>query len=292
MSLPAHVEKLGGTPMFRALTLTLFLIAPLAVRADDLRFRFAKGQVLAYTIVQTTKATETTIDAKTGKPKTQEHVTRHTVQRQWKVADIDIKGMVTLEMSIAAMKWEQQLPNGETDVFDSAKPDDLNKNEMARLIGPVLAVLRIDPLGKLIEVKESKFGNKSRFEADLPFKIVLPPSGPKDGQTWDRTYTIKLDPPQGTGETYEATQKYTAKAPVNGLNTIAISTTIKDVPAQVSDQIPLLPMLMEGDVFFHAASGRYHGARLKVKKELLNHQGEGTKYVFESVYSEDLKVEK
>jgi hypothetical protein len=279
--------------MYRASSLSLLLFATVAVRADDtIRFKFEKGQVLTYTVVQTTKAAETTIDEKTSKPVAQEHATRHTVVRKWKVADLDDKGVATLEMSIAAMKWERKLPNGETDVFDSSKSDDLNKNEMAKLIGPVLAVIRLDPAGKLVEVKDSKFGSKSRFEADLPFKIELPPSGPKEGQTWDRTYTIKLDPPQGTGETYEATQKFTAKAPANGFTTIAISTTIKDAPAQVSDQIPLLPMLMEGDVYFHAATGRYHAARLKVKKELLNHQGEGTKYVFESTYSEDLKVEK
>jgi hypothetical protein len=279
--------------MIRAFSLFLLLFATGDVVADDaVRFRFNKGEVLTYTIVQTTKATETTIDPKTSKPVTQEHVTRHTVVRKWKVVDFDIKGIATLEMSIAAMKWEQNLPNGETDVFDSSKPDDLNKNEMAKLIGPVLAVVRINPLGQLIEVRESKFGSKSRFEADLPFKIVLPPSEFKEGKTWDRTYTIKLDPPQGTGETYEATQKYTVKAPMNGFATIALNTTIKDVPAQVSDQIPLLPMLMDGEVYFHAATGRYQAARLKIKKELLKHQGEGTKYVFESMYSEDLKMEK
>lgn len=279
--------------MTRACCLFSLLFATGDVLGDDaVRFRFNKGEVLTYTIVQTTKATETTIDPKTSKPVTHEHVTRHTVVRKWKVVDFDIKGIATLEMSIAAMKWEQSLPNGETDVFDSSKPDDLNKSEMAKLIGPVLAVVRINPLGQLIEVRESKFGSKSRFEADLPFKIVLPPSDFKEGKTWDRTYTIKLDPPQGTGETYEATQKYTVKAPMNGFATIALNTIIKDVPAQVSDQIPLLPMLMDGEVCFHAATGRYQAARLKIKKELLNHQGEGTKYVFESAYSEDLKGEK
>lgn len=279
--------------MTRAYCLFSLLFATGDVLGDDaVRFRFNKGEVLTYTIVQTTKATETTIDPKTSKPVTHEHVTRHTVVRKWKVVDFDIKGIATLEMSIAAMKWEQSLPNGETDVFDSSKPDDLNKSEMAKLIGPVLAVVRINPLGQLIEVRESKFGSKSRFEADLPFKIVLPPSDFKEGKTWDRTYTIKLDPPQGTGETYEATQKYTVKAPMNGFATIALNTIIKDVPAQVSDQIPLLPMLMDGEVCFHAATGRYQAARLKIKKELLNHQGEGTKYVFESAYSEDLKGEK
>lgn len=184
------------------------------------------------------------------------------------------------------------MPNGETDSFDSTKPDDLKRNELANLIGPVVAVIRVDPSGKVVEVKDSKFASPTRFTIDLPFKIVLPESGPKLGQNWDRTFTIKLDPPHGTGEKYEALQKYTVKAPANGLTTIGLTTTIKEMPTQVADQIPLLPMLMEGDVYFHEASGRYYAARLKLKKELLNHAGEGTKYVFESTYQEDLKLDK
>ena len=140
--------------------------------------------------------------------------------------------------------------------------------------------------------KKANSARRNRFTIDLPFKILLPLSGLKEGLNWDRNFTIKLDPPQGTGETYEATQKYTVKAPVSGLTTIGVGTAIKEMPAQASDQIPLLPMLLEGDVYFHEDTGRYFAARLKLKKELLNHAGEGSKYVYESVYSEDLKAEK
>ena len=124
-------------------------------------------------------------------------------------------------------------------------------------------------------MKESKFGPKSRFESDLPFKVLLPDAAVKAGQSWERAFTIKLDPPQGTGETYNAVQKYTAKEPANGYTTFGLSTVVKDMPNQAGDQIPLLPMLLEGDVYFNAGTGQYQAARLKLKKELANHQGEG-----------------
>jgi hypothetical protein len=281
--------------MIRTLSLTILigLLASSSARAEDAaRFKFTKGEVLTYSIIQTTKAAETIIDEKTNKPVDQVDSTKHTVIRRWKVADVDAQGVATLEMTIASMRWERKLPTGETDIFDSAAPDDLNKNEMAKVIGPVLAVIRVDRLGKVVEVKEGKFASPQRFAVDLPFKIVLPESGPKPGQMWDRAFSIKLDPPQGTGEKYDALQKFVVKAPVNGLTTIGTSTTIKEMPAQAADQIPLLPMMLEGDVYFHETSGRYYAARLKLKKELLNHAGEGTKYVFESSYQEDLKLEK
>jgi len=277
--------------MIRTFAFAVSLLVAGSSMAEPARFKFTAGQNLTYTVVQTTKATETLIDEKTSKPVDQENLTKHTVVRRWKVADVDDKGIATLQMTILSLKWERTLPDGKLDAFDSSKPDDLNKTEMAKLIGPVLAVLRVDATGKVVEVKQGGQGSPNRFLIELPFKIVLPESGPKEGQTWDRAFTIKLDPPHGTGETYEATQKYTAKAPVNSFTTIGLSTTIKELPSTVADQIPLLPMMLEGDVYFQESTGKYYAARLKLKKELLNHAGEGTKYVFESVYIEDLKAE-
>src|SRR5688572_11376325 len=101
------------------LTLARLFTLAAAVHAAPARFKFAKGETLTYTILQTTRATETLIDEKTGKPAETVLQTKHTVVRRWKVTDLDDKGIATLEMSIASMKWEQKLPNGESEVFDS-----------------------------------------------------------------------------------------------------------------------------------------------------------------------------
>ena len=50
-------------------------------------------------------------------------------------------------------------------------------------------------------------------------------------------------------------------------------------------------MLWTGNVYFNTRRGKYHAARLKVKAELPNYQGDGTKFEYESVYNEDV-VEK
>ncbi len=280
--------------MFRAFQLAAVfaLFAATATAAEPARFKFEKGQTLTYTILHTTKVTETIIDEKTEKPVDQEQFTRHRVVRRWKIAEVDDKGVATLEMTILSMKWEQKHSNGENDVFDSSKPDDLNKSEMAKFIGPVVWVIRVDNLGKVVEIKESKFGSPSRLKFELPFKVELPETAPTVGQAWSRNFTVKLDPPQGAGESYEATQKFTSKAPVNNYLTIGVDASIKEMPAQAADQIPLLPMLMEGDVYFQESTGLYYAARLKLTKQLMNHAGEGTKYLFETVYLEDFTPEK
>jgi len=259
--------------------------------ADGPRFQFHKGETLTYHLVQTTQITETVPDEKTDKPVVAECTTKMDLVRKWKVTEVDAKGVATFEMSIASMRWERKAGTDE-DVFDSSRPDDLNKSEMARHIGPVLAVLRIDPLGNVVDVKESKAGPAARFAEDLPFKLILPVATPKSGDSWHRDYAIQLDPPHGTGEKYAAEQTYTCREPKSGLLTVGLTTRVKDLPAVAADQIPLLPIMPEGTVYFHVETGRYYAARLKTQAELKNHQGEGSSYKFASTYVEDLVSEK
>jgi len=262
-----------------------------ALHAEAPRFQFQKGETLTYHLVQNTKVVETVADEKTSKPVESESTTKVDLVRKWKVAAVDDKGIATLEMSIASMRWERKA-GSEEDVFDSSKPDDLNKKEMAKHIGPVLAVVRIDPYGRVVDVKESKVGPANRFTTELPFKLVLPAAEPKPGDTWERTYTIQLDPPLGTGEKYSATQKYTCEEPKSGLVAVGLTTEIGELPAQSAEQIPLLTLMPQGALYFHAASGKYYAARLKTERELKNHQGEGSTYKFTSTYVEDLVSEK
>lgn len=273
--------------MSRAFGLVALVLFGSVASAEPPRFRFTKGETLAYHLVQTTNVTDTVPDEKTNKPVVTTVATKVDLVRHWKVVDVDAKGVATVEMSIASMRWERKA-GAEEDVFDSSKPDDLNKSEMAKHVGPVLAVLRIDPQGKVVEVKESKVGPASRFVTELPFKLALPDAEPKVGDSWDRAYTVQLDPPLGTGEKYAATQKYAALEPKGGFLTVAVTTQVKDPPAQVADQIPLLPLTLEGTLFFHAESGRYAGARCRLERELKNHRGEGSSYKFASTYVEDL----
>ena len=254
-------------------------------------FKFKKDQILIYKVVQTTQLSETILDEKTGKPIDQKSDTRHTVIRCWKITAVDEQGTATMAMTIKSMKWNRTTSMGDSETFDSDKVDNLNKQEMTKLIGPVLAVIRVSKSGKLVEVKESHAGTSSRFATDLPLKVMLPEQEVAEGFSWDRTFPIVLDPPHGTGEKYQAVQKFTILPPENGYLTIGAQTTIKDMPSQPSEQLPLLALLMEGKVYVHQKSGKFIAARLKIRKEIMNHQGEGTKCLFESSYTEDLMPE-
>lgn len=275
---------------FTVLAVTLALMSaadaqPPAAAPGAPRFKWEAGKTLTYRVIQQTVVQETTLDAQ-NKPVVGEARTNLVLVRHWNVKDVDKDGVATLEMSISEVKNEIRQSDGAVTVTDSSKPEDAKA--MAGYLNKPIVTVRIDSQGKLVEVKEAKGGTAARLHAELPFRVVLPDAMPEVNKTWDRTFALKLDPPNGTGESYDFVQKYTSKGAKDSLLVVGVETALKAPPKTAGEQRPLVPMLWTGDIYFNTAAGKYHAARLKVKAELPNHEGEGTKFVYESTYSEDV----
>jgi hypothetical protein len=247
------------------------------------RFRWQAGQILTYRVEQQTRSFEVEGSAKI------EIRTKVSLVKRWRVLSVDKDGVATIQHSLVSLRLENTAPSGETLLFDSTNPDKSDpqlREQMTPYVGVPLSTLNIDALGRLVAVKESKFGPASRYEAELPFLITLPEKGASPGQSWQRTYPITLEPPQGTGEKYNAMQTYTCKRIEGAGAVLGVQTEMKTQPEALADRTPLLRFQPEGEVVFDIRSGRLHSALLRVKKELKGHQGEGSSYLFESTYSE------
>jgi hypothetical protein len=245
-------------------------------------FRWQQGQVLTYRVDQSTMASEVIENKKVDTKTTAQLV------KCWQVKNVDNAGVATLHLSLKKLRWENTRPDGEVLLFDSTQIDKSNpalSKELGGLVGPVLAVLRIDSKGKVVEVKESKFGPASRYQSELPLMLTLPDAALKEGLAWERAYQITLEPPQGTGEKYDATQQYRCKSLANGMATITLATSIKGLPESPLDQVPLLLSQPDGEVVFDTKLGMLRSARLVIDKELKDHQGAGSSYHFRSVLS-------
>jgi hypothetical protein len=246
------------------------------------RLRWQAGQVLLYRVEQVTRVT----DAVGGdKAESKSHVN---VTRRWQVLDVDAAGVATVQMSVVSLRNEVTLPDGSVLLFDSANPGKSTpviREQQAGYVGKPLAVLRVDALGRVVEVKELKFGSASGFESEPPFTAVLSGAALAPGQGWERAYQITLEPPRGAGEKYAAVQRYACKAVDGALATVSLTTEVKNPPAAAADQVPLLQLVPEGEVVFDLRAGRLHSAALKVDKEVKGHQGEGSSYRFQSSYT-------
>lgn len=242
------------------------------------RMRWAAGQVLQYAVEHVTDATDVTADSKTQ--------TRSVVRvtKRWQVLGVDAAGTATVQLSLAAMYQERTTPSGDVLRYDSADPEKSTpqlKEALSRYLNTPLATVRVGPLGNVVEVKEAK-SDASGYENELPFLIELPAAGLKAGDGWERNYKITLAPPLGTGEKYDAIQRFRCKQVVGDLATITLTTELKAPPTAAADAVPLWQMLPEGEVVFDLKNGRVHTASLRIKKELKDHSGENSSCSFTS----------
>ena len=89
---------------------------------------------------------------------------------------------------------------------------------------------------------------KSQSDAQKSFDNLKMLAGEWEG-------SVTLDPPQGTGEKYDAVQRYTCKASANSIATIAVTTEMKTQPDTASDRVPLLQKLVQGEVVCRGRQG-------------------------------------
>jgi hypothetical protein len=247
------------------------------------RLRWQPGQVLVYKVEHLTQVLDVTSDARI------ETKTKLGLTKRWQVLEVDRDGGATLQLTLQSLVWEMTRPDGEVLRFDSTAPDKSTpqmRESLGRYLSGPLAVLRVDALGRVLQVKESRYGPASRFEVEVPFAAVLPAEGLTAGGAWERAYSITLEPPQGTGEKYAAVQRYTCKGVAGNAATVTVTTELKSPPEAAADRVPLLDKLTEGEVVFDVGNGRMHRAVLRVDKELKDYMGAGSNYHVQSSYVE------
>lgn len=247
------------------------------------QFSWEKGQVLTTKVEHDTAVTETI----SGKPN--EITSKLAITKQWRVLEVDAQGTATIEQSLTSMRNEQSRP-GSNLVFDSSDPEKSTPElkGMMKFINVPVATIRVDRIGRVIEVKT---GPKSaKYDAEPPFAFVLPGQPVREGQAWLRPFTLTLEPPLGLGEKFQAEQISKVLKVEGDKATLELTTTIKNPPEAAADQVPLLQKQPKGTLVFDIARGRVESVRLATDGTVLNHQGAGTSYRFASNYIEQVVV--
>jgi hypothetical protein len=245
----------------------------------DWRFHWQKGQVLHYKVDHQTDVSETIGGAKL---ETKSHLK---LTKRWNVDDVDSQGVATVRLSIVAMRNEQISPRGDVLLFDSAAPDKSTpelRDQLTKYIGQTLAIVRMDTLGRVLEVKQ---GPGNRYDVEPPLVLLMPPSPPAPNQAWERDYSIAVEPTASANK-IPAKQRYSCLKIDGKMATISINTVLVNVPDNKLTLLPLIQKMPQGEVIFDLANGRMFAARLLIDRTIEGHQGEGSRYHFVSTYVE------
>ncbi len=263
-----------------AILVGVSLVATASAQGTPWRFHWQPGQVLSYAVESVTTVTETVGGSKI------ETTSKVSLLKRWQVLAVDGAGVATLQLTLASLRNEQTRPDGGVLLFDSAHPEKSTpelREQMARYVGRPLAVLRVDGRGKVVEVKQ---GDAARYESEPPFVLELPLSAPAAGHSWERTYRVTLGPPLGTGEKYDALQRYACDRAEGGTAVVRLTTQFKTLPRNLTERLPLLQKQPEGEVVFDVRAGRLQSARLWTDRVLEGHQGPGSSYRFQNSSTE------
>lgn len=285
---PKSKWKIAMKRLFTTLALmtSIFFVSTTSfAQAPTGLFKWQKGQQLTYKVEHSTVATEIIADSKS------EFKNLLELTKRWVVEDVTAEGVATLTLVVESIKMKSTNPKGDELTYDSANPKDSTpqlKDQLEKYIGTKIATIVMDTQGRVRSVKESNFGAASKYEVELPFAVVVPAEEIKKGLAWQRNFNITMDPPQGTGEKYESSQKYECNAIESGKIKLKVTTELKKAPENIADQLPLLPFLVEGDVTLDPQKGLMLDSILKVDKTLKGHQGENSSYRMYSLFKETL----
>lgn len=251
--------------------IAVVVLAPLA-SAQAPKLRWTAGQVLDYQVEMSTVALDQVADNKSETKSVMK------VTKRWQVKEVDNSGTATLLLSVTSMYHQRTTPSGDVITYDSANPDKSDqalKKALEGYLNVTLATLRVDAAGKVVEVKESK-SPATTYENELPFLALMPAAPFQANQTWQREYKITLSPPLGTGEKYDAVQKYACKAVTSEAATVTLTTELKAAPKAAADAIPLWQFMPAGELTYDLKNGRLSSAKLTIERELKNHQGDNS----------------
>lgn len=265
----------------------ILLLSAFASAQEPAALRFKAGETLKYKVEQNTKISDTSIEAEGKKPETVEMQTKMKLVKVWTVKEVAKDGSAALELTVVSMRLERTDAKGTT-VFDSDKPDGDNDKEFRKFIGQPLATVTVGADGQVKDVKNVVNGSADRYRNEPPFRLVFDGKPLAADAKWERPFEITVPPPAGVNDKYKAVQKFSlVEDGKKQVRAVGLRTEIENLPAGI-EAVPLLNHLAEGNLYYAPDLGRYVGCRLRIGRTLDKYQGEGTRYVYESVLNEDL----
>jgi hypothetical protein len=267
-------KTLKACPIRSGLAIALVVFGLGSIKAegadkDTLRWKFKPGEVLNYSMEQTTVST--------GPDKSGREIKRSftmTTDMTWTIKAVEPSGVADWDQTIDRVRVTVKSPGS------SISSDSKEAGNEESLFGPIFKILvgaefhsKMNPKGDLVEIKladkllaaiggGNDGGSKGQFSEDglknmlIQIVVPLPEVAVSPGESWNRKLTIPSDV---QGETRQIEQLFTYKgAEADSKNLDAIDFTTKMEPHKVDPKIPLVykTETATGRIEFDNAIGR------------------------------------
>jgi hypothetical protein len=235
-----------------------------------LRYKFRPGETLQWEV--THQATiRTTVS---GTTQTAESVS--TSVKVWRVSDVQPDGTATFEHSVRSVDMRHKL-SGRQEVrynSDTDKEASPGFQTIAKSIGVPLALVTIDPRGKIIK-RERRIA-KPGDQNDGQMTIQLPEEAVAVGQTWSEIQDVDVPLDGGGVKKVKVRETFTLKSVKTGIATIEVATNIltPNLPPEI--EAKLVQTESAGTIRLDIDAGRVVGQQIDLDKRVVGFRGEAS----------------
>ena len=289
-----------------AIILTLFSACVLVARGDEgkgkdvaaelekakqqlapkhlLAYKFAAGEQFRTKVVHlATVETKIKGTAQTTKSRT-------VSTRQWRIKDVAASGNITFENIVERVEMWNSVEGRQEVKYDSAtdKSPPPQFEPIAASIGKVLAVVTIDPHGRILTRENSqKHFNPGIGELTIPFPTVAV----KAGATWSIPDEVKIRLEDGALKKVETRQQYKLEKVEAGVATITLETQVLTPVNDPKVQVELVQRLQRGTIKFDVDAGRLIHKQLDMDQSVFGFNGDDSHMQYLARFTEEPTTE-
>jgi len=235
-----------------------------------LRYKFHPGDLLRWTVVNRSRVRTSVSDS------TQTVETNTTSVKVWRVHEVQPNGAVVFDYLVESVDMRHRL-SGQDEVRYNSRTDPCAPHgfeDVARAVGVPLAVVTIDPLGK-VQRRHQNFV-KAAVAGQGEITVQLPEQAVAVGATWSSRSNIDVPLSDGSMRRFLAKQSYTLESVQTGIATISLSTQIVTPIQDPAIEAQVLQYESVGSVRFDIERGQIVGRQNDVDKSVVGFRGEAS----------------
>jgi hypothetical protein len=234
-----------------------------------LRYQFHPGETVRWQVVRQ-EAVRTSIS---GTTQLTESVTSSTMA--WRVKDVDANGAATFEYTVEDADYWNHL-SGHEPVRYNSKTDKVppqGYTDVAQSIGKPLAIITLDPQGKLLGRQRMPVKGATASEGQF-LTVPLPTAALAVGENWTLPADVDLPLPNGMNKKIKMLQRFTLQDVKTGVATISMATEVLTPIHDPAIEARIIPHEQNGTIRFDIDEGRILSQQMDVNKQVVGFRGE------------------
>ena len=245
-----------------------------------LEYRFSAGETVRYRVTHLVTV-DTTIEGTRQRAKT-----RSVSTKEWQVQEVGVDGRITFAHVVADVDMWQKVDRRDEIRYNSRTDDEPPPayEKVAESVGKPLAVVTIDPNGRLLKRESNKSTGSwgGQLLAPMPGKAV------KVGDRWHKPLEIAVRQDSGQVKRLKTRQQYELKSVDDGVATITMTTQLLTPLNDPKIKVQIVQRLTSGEMQFDIERGRVIGQQFELDETIIGFNGAKSIMNYLGRFSEEL----